>query len=324
MATTKEETRFEKMRQIMASDMSEEQKRQAFNRLDKSAKANAISVICDAAVKLNTGAKINKALADENGEIYMVKNDKLTEYFKKCTRAVQEGCQYCHKHNISATTNPQTFKTFDNVKRAGKRLNSSDEIETKTSKRAGGGNDNALIVINCTQTLKKHVMEFFGFDGVDVNIETEKKAKTAKTTKNKGKEEESEKEEEKEETESESEEEEFAEAKDEEDSCVEAETTPIQTKSGRELNLYEDKVYDDDGEELGKFVEVSEKNAPIEYRESYYIVGEDVTHGGIDYVRCVLSDVLYRDVDGNYKKAGSAKKQKDGSFKFTINKTIKK
>ncbi len=76
-----------------------------------------------------------------------------------------------------------------------------------------------------------------------------------------------------------------------------------------------------EGTELGALMPVNDKSAPIYYKDfnSDCIVGVDLIDKGESYVRCVLSDKLYKNQDQKLNNVGKVEIKK-GNIKVILNK----
>lgn len=298
--------------------------------------------ICPAAVKISTRERVNRAILEDK-EVYELTINKKKFYFMRCSRPYYEGNKYCFKHAKTEDENPDNFFIFEKIKKNNnaKHLTNEDLLDIKKGghEKAADDNPNPVVIITITQGLKNTIAKMFNIkkklDNGESDTEngnsdenTDSENKSENNSENNSETEGEIGDETKDDNETKEENNDEKTEKNEEE---EAEVTEINTKDGRILyysaednNIYEPD--EDEGKKIGKLMEVNDKDAPILYQDKYYIVADEtiIEKNNVNYVRCVVSDKAYRDIDGEYIKVGKVKKQKNGKMEIELDKKSKK
>lgn len=282
--------------------------------------------ICPSSVKITSRPAVNKYLEEGKRSVYEVitkKDDGKTEtaYYTSCTRTINGGKKYCYKHNDVFEKNPEKISDFEDIISNAKRLEKKDtlDVKVKETRKTTDTNPDPIIAITMTKEIKKM------FANVMKQMASEDNILPSDTKNSSSSEEEVEADAEPEvESEKDSSDDASSESEKEKSDDDETDAIPITTKDGRELGLEQDTelVYDVDsdgnGTELGKLTSVSDDSAPIEYQGSNCIVAVELNDGGIDYLRCAVSNKLYKKGSKSIVKVGKVNKIKTGGYKVIL------
>ena len=88
----------------------------------------------------------------------------------------------------------------------------------------------------------------------------------------------------------------------------------ISDKQGREFKLVNNTVKDEDDEVIGELVEVSNEDAPIEFKGKNYIVSEIINFKHEEFILDKLSQSVYKDIDGTINYHGKTKTNSKGNI----------
>jgi len=102
------------------------------------------------------------------------------------------------------------------------------------------------------------------------------------------------------------------------DDDKEVDAIPITTNDGQDFFLVEDTmaIYDSESTEIGKFMEVNDDDSCVCFKDTQYIIADDLTYKGDTYFRCVVSNKAYQaNGSGEINHVGKVVKTTSGKYK---------
>ncbi len=328
-------------------------------KIAKDQKNKVIKKTCPAASKVPSKVKANEYVLNDR-EVYGLKEKNRTTYYSRCTRPSNEDSdmEFCWKHNEAYNNNADNIKIFKNIKKDGIQVTTDNPLKTRFIS-ADIGTD-PIISITVTKTLQKKLQKFSrrnddddddndndnisndnfeepdtgtkSDDEVSVEIENDGNKKPESDIDEKIEEPPTEEETNEEPpTEEETNEEPPTEEEtnEEEPNEEETECKEIKTKDKRSLylDINNNTVYsiEDEGEgkEIGALMQLAKGTGPIFYQGDDHIVGKEYEDNKEKYIRCVLTDQLYKEKNKTLNLVGRLEKKKDDKFKIILSKTNK-
>ena len=317
-------------------------------KIAKDQKNKVIKKTCPAASKVPSKVKANEYVLNDR-EVYGLKEKNRTTYYSRCTRPSNEDSdmEFCWKHNEAYNNNAENIKIFKNIKKDGIQVTTDNPLKTRFIS-ADIGTD-PIISITVTKTLQKKLQKFSrrnddddddndntdisndNFEEPDTGTKSDDEISVENDDNKKPESDIDEKIEEPPTEEETNEEPPTEEETNEEESNKETECKEIKTKDERSLylDINNNTIYsieaDGEGKEIGALMQLAKGTGPIFYQGDDHIVGKEYENENDKekYIRCVLTDQLYKEKNKTLNLVGRLEKKKDDKFKIILSKTNK-
>ena len=326
--TDKDKTINQELLQKMAKEMAKEMadKMVAEKVKELSVKnPKSLKPICSAAVSIVNKESVNKELNGKIDVYSITENEdggkEKTTYFKRCGKHSNNEDDFCWTHTQSKDTTKfndiiSKFDSEENKKKHFvKKLGPTDLLKINASKKGGeSSNPNPIMVVNNKKETRdqfKTLNDFYlnvylkntGKSLVELNDSASNDNNSDDDAKS-------------------DDDDNDAKSDDDDESDDGEDMKTIKDKKGKDWNLHEEdmKLYTNDGELLGNFVEVKDATAgTFNYESKNYICGKELKENGKSYMRCISSKNVFEKNDNNiYAKVGAL--DKDDKIKFLAKK----